>query len=197
MPTLAILICTLPERYDKLKRLRRILDPQISNFSNVSLYINDAGRGMPTGTKRNHLIEQSGSDYFVFIDDDDIISDQYVLEIVKQMEYDPDVITFNGYMTTNGSNRQNFTIKLGSDYVTKDNHHYRWPNHLAVMRREKVREVKFKDIWIGEDYQWSKEIHDKKLLKTGIHIEKDLYHYDCITRTKGLSIIERRNRLKR
>lgn len=190
--SLAILICTLPDRADKLKRLSNILMPQVQRSIGVTVHINDAGKSMPTGIKRNMLIEQSSSNYFVFIDDDDIISSHYVASICEAMASNPDVITFNGYMTTDGKNRQDFTIKLGSEYVTKDNHHYRWPNHLTPMRRDKVRQVHFPPVWHGEDYQWSRRINDLKLLKTSVHIDENLYHYDCISKRPHGSIRERR-----
>lgn len=181
--TLAILICTLPERSDKLHRLLSILKPQIANYPDQVYYsIHDAGRSMPTGTKRNQLINQTQSDYFVFIDDDDVISSRYVHFILEAAKQNPDVITFNGWMTTNGQDRRNWTIKLGSKYEEKNGHYYRWPNHIVPMLREKVRGVRFPDVWQMEDYIWSKKINDLGLLKTSVHIERDLYHYDCIVK---------------
>lgn len=175
-----ILICTLPERVDKLRRLKFDLDKQISKYNGLVNYkIHDAGPAMPTGTKRNQLIEQSMSEYFSFVDDDDKISSDYVQQIMLATEKNPDVITFNGWMTTSGSNRQNFTIKLGSRYEEKNGHYYRFPNHLCVFKREKVRHIKFPDLWVQEDYLWAKAIHDRHILKTEVHIEADLYHYDC------------------
>jgi glycosyltransferase involved in cell wall biosynthesis len=170
-----ILICTLPERASKLKSLTHSLDKQL--VEGVGYKIHDAGRGLPTGTKRNHLIEQTQSEYFSFIDDDDQVSDEYVKEIMKALESSPDVVTFNGYLTTNGMHRRNFTIKLGSRYEERSGHYYRWPNHLCVFKRDKVRHIKFPDVWNQEDYHWSKNIHDRKLLKTEVHIDKDLYWY--------------------
>lgn len=178
---LAVLICTLPERADKLKRLTNILDPQIERFKDQVYYsIHDAGKFMPTGRKRNELINQTQSDYFVFIDDDDVVPMFYVSEILQAIEKGPHVITFNGWMTTNGADRRNWTIKLGSDYVERNGHFYRWPNHIVPMRRDIVRGVRFPEIWYQEDYQWSKKIRDMRLLKTSVHIEKDLYWYDKI-----------------
>jgi glycosyltransferase involved in cell wall biosynthesis len=178
--TLAILICTLPERFEKLKRLKNILEPQVERFKDrVFIKINDSGRQMPTGTKRNWLIEQTQSDYFVFVDDDDLVHAYYLDEIVKAMDSNPDVITFCGYITTNGANRVNWQIKLGNEYVEKNGMYYRWPNHLAVMKREKVRHIKFPDVWQLEDYRWSEQIAQRQLLKTEVHIPLELYHYDC------------------
>lgn len=178
---LAILICTLADRRDKLKRLLNILTPQIEKFKDQVYYsLHDAGRFMPTGRKRNELITQTQSDYFVFIDDDDIVPMYYVSEILKAIEQNPDVITFKGYMTTDGRDRRDWTIRLGSKYEERNGHYYRWPNHIVPMRRDAVRGVMFPEIWHGEDYQWSKKINDLKLLKTEVFIDKDLYHYDKI-----------------
>jgi glycosyltransferase involved in cell wall biosynthesis len=178
---LAILICTLPERAEKLKRLTNILDPQIERFKDQVYYsLHDAGRNTPTGRKRNELINQTMSDYFVFIDDDDVVPMFYVSEILKAIEQGPDVITFKGYMTTNGDDRRDWTIRLGSPYEEKNGHYYRWPNHIVPMKRDVVRGVTFPEIYVQEDYQWSKKIHDLRLLKTEVHIDRDMYHYDKI-----------------
>lgn len=136
---------------------------------------------MTTGMKRNQLIEQSRSDYFAFVDDDDLVSDIYVQSINEAIQSSPDVVTFCGYMTTNGNNRQNFTIKLGSKYEERNGHFYRFPNHLCAFRRDKVQHVKFPDQHVQEDYQWAKVINDRKLLKTEVHIPQDLYWYDFNT----------------
>jgi hypothetical protein len=160
-----------------------ILNPQVEKHSGlVEVVINDAGRAMPTGTKRNLLIKGSEGTYFCFIDCDDIVPQYYVDELMKAIiENEPDVITFIGHMTTNGANRQDFTIKVGSDYITKDGHHYRYPNHLCCFKRSTVEGVKFPDIWVQEDYKWATEIKERGLLKSEVHIEKEMYHYDFQT----------------
>lgn len=177
---LSVLICTLPERADKLARLRAILQPQIANFESVEVMHHEGGKEIPTGTKRNQLIENCNGEYFCFIDDDDVISDTYVEDIVKALISNPDVVTFNGWMTTNQSARVDFIIRLGEKYEARDGKYYRWPNHLTVMRKSLVEHVKFEPIWQAEDYRWSKQINDTGLLKTEVHIEKELYWYDFI-----------------
>jgi glycosyltransferase involved in cell wall biosynthesis len=186
MKTLSILICTLPDRSQKLHRLNSILLPQVrQHIDNVFIYYNDAGPRMPTGTKRNLLISCSSSDYFVFVDDDDMISGDYVSKITAAMETGrPDVITFNGFMTTNGGNRENFTIRLNSEYKTVLGHHYRWPNHIVPVRRDAVSGIHFPDIWMQEDYLWSKKVKDSMVLKSEVHIDADLYQYDYYTKPK-------------
>jgi glycosyltransferase involved in cell wall biosynthesis len=181
---LSILIPTLnePRNINKLKRLTNILNPQIERFpGQAELVINDAGRAIPTGTKRNKLIKDSEGEYFCFIDDDDVVPSYYVDEMMKAIEQGPDVITFIGYMTTDGARRQNFTIKLGSDYITRNNHHYRYPNHLCCFKRHVVKDVLFLPIWQQEDYKWASEIKNKRLLRSEIHLNKDMYWYDFTT----------------
>jgi hypothetical protein len=181
---LAILICHLPERSDKLRRLLNILEPQIERFKDQVFYkVHDAGKSIPTGIKRDQLIEQTTSDYFCFIDDDDLVSMIYVDEILKAIESGPDVVTFDGWYTEYGNNRRNFTIRLGSKYYEDSSDpkffYHRFPNHLAVMKRSAVNSVKFPPIWQMEDFQWADKIRARGLLKTEVHINEFLYHYDC------------------
>lgn len=183
MNSLAILICHLPERAHLLRRLTHALDRQIRNCPGVFYRINDQGRSLPTGSKRNQMIEQSASDYFCFADDDDMISDDYVKEMSNAIQSNPDVVTFDGYYTEHGSNKRTFTIKLGERYYDdpkdKEFYYHRFPNHLCAFRRSVVNSVKFKPIWQREDYEWAEEIRRRGLLKTSVHIPKQLYHYDC------------------
>jgi hypothetical protein len=178
---LAILIPTLPEtrNINLLQRLRDRIDKQVEKYPDVRITINDAPRSMPTGTKRNQLISISGaSEYFCFIDDDDMVSHNYVSLIMEAIEKSPDVITFNGWMTTDGNRRQDFEIRLGEKYEERNGKFYRYPNHLCVYKREKVSHVKFPATWQQEDYIWATEIKNKGLLKTEVHIDQDLYWYD-------------------
>lgn len=186
---LSILIPTLPEpnNIHYLARLKSILDPQVAQYpEQVELYIHDAPRSMPTGTKRNELIKNSSGKYFCFVDDDDMVSSQYVGWIMENIfRSEPDVITFNGYMTTDGVLRRNFVIRLGEKYEERNGIYYRYPNHLCVFKRSVVEHVKFKPQWVQEDYFWATEIRDKGLLKTSAHIDADMYHYDFRSKKQG------------
>lgn len=178
MSKLSILITTLQDRYDYLKRLQDILMPQVLQHSDrVEVCIHDAGRAMTTGEKRNQLIENCDGDYFVFIDDDDLVACHYVESILNAMDEDPDVITFRGYMLTDGLNKVDFIIRLGENYEERGGKYYRFPNHITVMKKELVERFKFQHIWMGEDYLWAKEIHDSGVLKKEVHIPRNMYQY--------------------
>lgn len=175
---ISILICTLPERHVQLNKLRRCLERQILHYpGQVEIKVHDAGRQVPTGRKRNELIAMSSGEYIGFVDDDDLVTEDYVSLIISATKHSPDVITFRGWMTTNDKNHRPFTIKLGSEYFERDGHYYRYPNHLAYMRRDAIKAVRFPEIWNQEDFRFATEIKNKGLLKTEVHIDKEIYHY--------------------
>ena len=181
---LNILIPTLNEPWNitMLKRLRNILDPQIERYAGqVEIVLNDTGRSIMIGEKRNRMIADTDSEYFCFIDDDDFVNSYYVSSIMRALEHNPDVVTFNGWYVENNKTRKKFEIRLGHPYQDLPTKFLRWPNHITVMRRSCVDKVKFPPIKTGEDYTWSKEIRDRKLLKTSVHIEQDLYTYDFVS----------------
>lgn len=192
---LSILIPTLnePESIQYLARLRGILDPQVAKYpGQVELRIHDAGRFMSTGQKRNELIHNSDGEYFSQIDCDDIVPDYYVDEIMKAIESNPDVVSFVGFMTTNGADRREFTIKLGEKYEERNGVYYRHPNHLTCLKRSTVGHIKFRPIWVQEDYYYATEIRDKGLLKSEVHIsDRWMYHYMFVSKQQQ-SVYSRR-----
>lgn len=194
---LSILVCSLPEEYSisKLRRLRDRLQPQIEGRP-IELLVDEAPRNVPTGTKRNSLISRASGEYVVFVDSDDLVTESYIKDILWGLQHAPDCVTMRGWMTTNGANRRDWTIKLGSGYYEKDGHYYRWPNHISVMRKSLIQHIKFPDIWIQEDYIWSKAVNDQRVLKTEFHIDKPIYHYDYWDNKPGSGHITKTTRLR-
>lgn len=175
---LSILIPTLPERAKLLQRVCEHLGA--FNTGEVEILTDHRGREVTTGKKRNELIEKAKGLYVVHVDDDDFPQTGYIemiLNAIKENNY-PDCITFNGFYNEDGGPRINFTIKLGEKYEARNGHVYRWPNHLCPMKKAIAQSVKFPDKTKGEDYEWSKQIADRRLLKTSFHIDKDLYFYE-------------------
>lgn len=187
MTLLSICIPTLPEPKSQqhLANLMAILWPQLND--QVEVITDDRGRQIPTGTKRNDLYNRAQGKYVCSVDCDDEVSGLYVSEILKSIRaFEPDVVTFNGWMTTNGVARVDWTIKLGEKYEARKDpdqitRYYRWPNHLVPVKKELAIQAKFPDVWQGEDYAWSVQMKERNLLKTSHHINLQLYHYKFIT----------------
>jgi len=185
MIKLSILIPSIFERSDSFNSLVNNLKAQINTcgFDNSVSIISliDKRGDMSVGQKRNSLIEMAKSEYIVFVDDDDIPSNDYVLELMTAINSNADVIPINGYMTTNGGNQSYWEMGLNLPYDTiKLNGkimYRRFPNHIACMKRELILPYKFKDISFGEDYEWAKRLNDDKVFKTEFRITQPLYHY--------------------
>lgn len=181
---LSILIPTLPDRINQYTELINCINIQLTQlnaFDKVEIITDDRGRSIPTGTKRNDLINKAKGLYTVFIDDDDKLPLFYIYEVLKAIESNPDVITFKGYMTTNNIDRVDFIIKLNESYEERKGIYYRYPNHLCPMKRELIKDIKFDYITIGEDYKWATKIKELDLLKTEVHIDSNMYYYDYKT----------------
>lgn len=182
---LSILIPTLTSEYDFLKRLMQVLQPQVDRHKDeVEIILDDRGKSVTTGEKRNYLIKQSSGEYVVFIDTDDLVPIYYVDEILKAAQKESDCITFKGYMTTDWKNRKEFVLRKGSKYEERGGVYYRWPNHIVPIKRSIASAVKFPHQTYKEDYIWSKEINDRGLIKSETFIDKEMYHYDYRTKKR-------------
>lgn len=180
---LSILIPTLPERRSYLNGILGQLNAQLNGYGGmIEILTDDRPKNIPTGTKRNDLKNKCSGVYFAFIDDDDRISGDYIAEIIKATETLPDVITFDGQMTTDGGQPQDFYIHLGSDYAFRNNCYYRYPNHICVWKKQTVGHVNFPHTWKQEDYNWATAIRNRMLAKTTVHIPKKLYFYEFKTK---------------
>lgn len=184
---LSILIPTLPERHEQFCQVRDFLISICPDeyMSLVEILKDPRGPEITTGEKRNDLIKRAHGEYFVFVDDDDELHPDYIKDILDAICSGADVITFNGYMTTDGADRVDFELRLRHPYKAEIRNgkeiYLRYPNHIVPMRRELVKHVKFEHITKGEDYKWATKIRELGLLKTERVIEKDLYHYKYIS----------------
>lgn len=176
---LSILIPSVREDAVLLARLLDVLKRQINNNPDIEVLIDEREPPVTTGEKRNALVARATGLYTVFIDADDLPLNDYIHDTLQAIEQGPDCITFTGFMTTHGANRESFVLRLGEKYESRGGVYYRWPNHIVPIKREIAMQVKFPDTTQGEDYAWSKRLNDLKLIKTEIHINKDLYWYDC------------------
>jgi len=172
---LSILIPTLPER-DHL--LAKMLD-SLGQHQGIEVLIDSRGRHITTGQKRNELISRAHGEYVVFIDDDDYVTPDYLPSIMEALLTRPDVITFEGWYTENGRNRVDWVIKLGERYEARTEKgkymFFRFPNHLCPVKKSIASRVAFPHITQGEDYAWAVKL--QPLLKSSVHIPKQIYHY--------------------
>lgn len=178
---LSILIPTLEKRAHLLSSILEDIGEVTEEFE--VLVSEDKGE-LTTGAKRNLLLSMAKGQYVWFVDDDDQLLNNAVRKVIEACKTGHDVITYNGFMTTNGLNREDFEIRLGHGYETVKrngkNFYLRYPNHITPMKREIALQVGFPDLIYKEDYIFAKELNDRGLLKTEFVINEDLYHYKYI-----------------
>jgi len=179
---LSILICSLTERRNIfLDRLLDKLEPQVKD-KNVELLIFSDNAKRSIGQKRNDAIKMANGKYTCFIDDDDLVSDDYVDLILKEIrDWSPDVIVFDALITFDEQRPK--LVKYGRefDYCEKEDAYYRHPNHLMVHKKSNITEW-FLDLKTGEDDEWASRMLDR--IVTQSRIEKILYYYEYRTTTK-------------
>jgi glycosyltransferase involved in cell wall biosynthesis len=177
---LTILIPTLPDRKEFLDRLMTKIQDQATDEIEVMI---DDDTIATTGAKRNRLIDQCETEWCVFIDDDDLIADDYIEKHLRILRNYPktDAIGFKGKITTNGRNSQDFIIKVGLNYVedksTGKTVYLRPINHICVIRTEIARKVRFPDLIFAEDYDYAIRLAESGLIKDHEFIDEFMYYY--------------------
>jgi glycosyltransferase involved in cell wall biosynthesis len=183
-PKLSILIPTLKNRRQFFVRLYANLDIQknlLEDSGQVEI-LYDTRDDISIGEKRNNLLAWSKGDYVAFIDDDDLVAPNYIELVLKAIESKPDVVGMNLIMTTDGQNaeRSFHTIQckewFEKSYIFQGKKiYFRCPNHLNPVKRELALQVKFPDISMGEDKDYSYRL--LPLLKTEEWIDQPIYFY--------------------
>lgn len=188
MSTLSILIPSLVDRAGMLKKLCEELYRQseaIGRRKDFQICIYVDNRQVTTGEKRNQLLIQADHEYVAFFDDDDEPLPNYLEEIFKAIDQNPDVVGFDGYMTTNGkdpipwqmSKRLPYkTIKVRGTTVM----YHRYNNHLCPIKKEIALAIKFPDKNFQEDYDYAYRLNCSGLIESEVYINKELYHYKYI-----------------
>jgi hypothetical protein len=183
---LSILIATLDQReylYNQLYCMlgQQIIDGGYEDKVEIIQSCDDGSKNV--GTKRNELLKKSCGSHIVFIDDDDLISPNYVSLIVSVIEQNPqvDCIGIQGTMTTNGKDqRQWFISKQYGSWYEKDRVYYRTPNHISPVRRDRALKAGFPNTRFGEDRVYSERL--LPMLKSEIVIPENIYHYSFSTK---------------
>lgn len=185
---LSILICSIYERAGMLAGLLRELHRQIDECNandkvEVITEIDNKGEN-PTGSKRNLLYQKAIGKYSISIDDDDNIPLYFISELLEAAKSNADCFATNGIITTNGQDELQWFISIFNPYCDSEINgkkcYLRYPNHISPIKSEIAKQVLFPEIFIGEDYNWATQIHQRELLKTEHVITKPMYFYRYI-----------------
>ena len=180
---LTVLIPTLSSRTEHLKGLLNDLYYQIQSKPVEVIWLGD-NKSLSIGEKRNALISMAKGSFISFIDDDDIISSNYIDVLLQAIDNNQSktVICFRGTQTTDGKTDLPFryNVDYGRNYkMTIDGK--RWkvmlPDHLCCWNREKIIE-RFPNKSLGEDHEWARKMAFTYKAEDQVLLEDSLYHYN-------------------
>jgi glycosyltransferase involved in cell wall biosynthesis len=141
--------------------------------------LTDNGMDCNIGAKRNRMLQSAKGEYVVFVDDDDLVTPDYVSKIFSGMG--ADCIGISGIMTVDGRDMKQWHISKQYGSWREENGVYlRTPNHISPVRREIALRVGFPEIEHGEDYAYSMGI--LPLLKTENIVKGNIYHYKYVNK---------------
>ncbi len=172
---LSVLICSLHKRKALLKRLLDILNKQKTDEIEILVDCDDGI--ITTGEKRNKLLHKAKGDYVTFIDDDDVVSNDYISKILKAVKSNPDCCGIEGEVIFTLKNRKKkFIHSIKYNHWFEENGvYYRCPNHISPVKRSLALKAGFPNINREEDKAYSLRL--RPYLKTEKRIEGVIYHY--------------------
>jgi len=176
---LSVLVCTVTSRVNTyLPRIILELQRQIDLVSTKDieiLYLGD-NKSRSIGSKRNDLLNIAKGDYICFVDDDDLVTDNFISTIFPELDGLTDIICYGVAISLNGQSLK--PVYYSKDFKEDSDHpdHYkRIPNHLMVTKRELAVKIGYKDLYWGEDVDYSKRLLPN--IKTQKILNSFLYHY--------------------
>jgi glycosyltransferase involved in cell wall biosynthesis len=187
---LSVLIPTIPDRteefwVDLVDHVNRMMGDN-HDIELLSLYDN---RKRSVGAKRNDLLNIARGKFLTFIDDDDVIHNDYFKIICPILrEQDPDVLCFTQLVSINGSEPKPCHYGVDLPYYETNELWQGKPAHTMIWRSAIAKQVMFPETNFREDMDWVARASAMVDPAKQIRIPETLYHYrfnDETSRTRG------------
>jgi Glycosyl transferase family 2 len=179
-----ILICSLPHRLMSLAQLLARLNIQMRPGVGVRVFRDN--QEFSYGQKCQALLETSEADYVCFIDDDDMVPENYVSAILgKLYQYEPDYVGFKVAYFVDG---HRVPVEIDHSLVYDGWHDYpgklvRDIVHFNPIKREIALlgrwDVPGWDGW-GADRSWSDQVRQKWLGPESTEVPMQAYVPECM-----------------
>lgn len=151
-----------------------MLDPQL--VSGVELRIKTCDYNLSLGENRYSMLEEAVGDYVSFVDDDDLVSPNYVSSILPLLG-DVDYVGFQLQLFIDGRAEKPTYHSLEYEEWYEDSEgFYRDISHLNPIKREIALQVPMSGN-LGEDSRWASGLRNKQLVKTEKYIDDIMYFY--------------------
>lgn len=180
-PSWTILVPTLGERRALFERLMAGLLPQLDPYSGRIRVLGWYNDGSPPLPKiRQRMVEAAGTEYVSFVDDDDLVSADYVSEIVRALDQRPDYVGFQVQCYSDGAPTGIAYHSLEfREWRNLDGRYERDISHLNPIRTALALRADFSRTPSGqpEDRAWAAQLRRGRFLRTQVVVPRILYHY--------------------
>jgi hypothetical protein len=178
-PSFDILVNLIPHRLEKFTELLDCLEPQMA--PGVRVLVAYDNLEYPWTAKCNALIAASNADYVAHIDDDDLVSPDYVSSILKALESEPDYVGFKVRYTLDGVQQMPVIHSLSrTGWVDTPDALYRDICDKNPIRRSRAMLVEWRG-GNGADRTWANDLRSLDIIKREIFIDAELYYYRNVT----------------
>lgn len=177
-----ILILTQPSRERYLARLSGILFPQLNALNpdvrvpQVAATVKLFEPEFTLGENRQRMVEASSAEYVSFVDDDDLVSPDYVARIFPLLD-GVDMVGFNVACFIDGKpiGIARHSLRYG-EWVEDANGYYRDLSYMTPMRRALVLRSRIEGGY-GEDRRWAARLRALRCVWTEHYVDEVLYEY--------------------
>ena len=180
-PTWTILVPTLGERRPLFERLMGGLLPQLDPYQGRVRVVGWFNNGSPSLPKiRQTMIDRATTDYVSFVDDDDLVSPDYVAEIVAALETRPDYVGFQVQCYSDGAPTAVAYHSLEfRRWRSLPGRFERDISHINPIRTALARRANFARTRPGgaEDRDWAGQLRRAQVLRTQVVVPRIMYHY--------------------
>lgn len=161
----SILILTQPSRAEYLKRLLKVLQPQVAAVQGVDIEIRYCDFNMSVGDNRQIMREGCAGEYSNFIDDDDLVPEDYVAKVLPLMD-GVDYIGYNLQRVDNGSPTGVYVHSLDNGEIS----------HINPIKTSVALEATMYG-GFGEDRRWWDKLKELNAVQTQNYLNEIMYFY--------------------
>lgn len=185
-PTWTILIATLGQRRASLARLLERLMPQVDRYRGrvkvVAFWDNGA---VPLPVKRQLLLDSVDTQYVSFVDDDDMVVEDYVGSVMSALNGRPDYVGFWLEVRRNGRHfRMSHHSLRHRGWFSSGGTLLRDITHINPMLTSAARQGSFSVAGRSdpEDRMWVDQVRRSRQLRREAFIDKVMYQYLWVPR---------------
>lgn len=165
----SILILTQPSRDEYLHRLLAVLEPQVKLYEDqVEICIRQCDTGISVGENRQILREQAAGEYSCYIDDDDLIPEDYVETILPLLD-GVDYVGFYLHRYDDGNSTGVYKHSLTGERNSRI-------SHINPIKTSIALTVPMSG-GFQEDRRWWNALDDSGIVQTENFLDREMYFY--------------------